>query len=85
MENLRSTNISTTTLNINGRNIPITRQILAQWVKKKSTTITQLYCLQDNHFNVSEVGGMTVKEMTNIYDVSIDLKNNKKQYKYQVN
>ena len=51
--------------------------------KKKQPTITQLYCLQDIHFNVNDVGGTTVKELTNIYHIGIDLKNKKKQYKYQ--
>jgi exonuclease III len=38
--------LSILTLNVNGLNSPIKRQLLANWIKKEDPTI---YCLQETH------------------------------------
>ena len=52
MDDLNS-NISVTTLNVNGLNIPIKRQRLVEWIIKYYPT---KYCLQKNHFKYNKIG-----------------------------
>lgn len=47
-------NIPIITLNVNGPNAAIKRQILSQWIKKHDLTIC---CLQENYFKYQNVLG----------------------------
>jgi exonuclease III len=62
-----TTYLSILTLNVNGLNPPIKRHHLANWFKKKDSTI---YCLQETHFIDRNKHWLRVKGWKKIYQAS---------------
>ena len=54
---IKSSNMSIT-LNVNGLNIPIKREMLTEWIRNQDPT---MYFLQETHFKYSDIGRLKVK------------------------
>ena len=56
--------ISIITLNVNGLNVPIKRQRLAEWIQKQDTYTC---CLQETHFRPQDTYRLKVRGWKNIF------------------
>ena len=63
--------LSIITLNVNGLNVPIKRQRLAEWIEKQDPYIC---CLQDTHLKTRDTHRLKVKGRKKIFHADRDQK-----------
>ena len=63
--------VSIFTLNVNGLNVPIKRQRLAEWIEKQDPYIC---CLQETHLKTEDTYRLKVKVWKKIFHASRDQK-----------
>ena len=59
--------LSIVTLNVNGRNAPIKRHRVSEWIKKQNPSIC---CLQETHFRPKDTSRFKVRGWKTIYHAS---------------
>ena len=61
--------LSIITLNVNGLNVPMKRQRVAEWIQKQDPYIC---CLQETHLKTGDTYGLKVKGWKNIFHTNRD-------------